>query len=204
MAYIGLGIPSAALTSSGTANSFSSSPSMAGSLTAATFLTATAGNITASAGNIVATLGSVSAGTTVSATTTMTAGTGITATTGNITASSGNLSASGTVSGVGLTSTGPIVFEYVSSAVTPYVVATTDYYISIDSSGGAKQVNLPNAPTTNRMFVIKDLTGSAGSNHITVTTVGGAVNIDGAFTYLMNIAYQSVQLVFNGTTYEVF
>lgn len=65
--------------SSGTTTfSIPTSPSVAGTLTAATGLTATTGNITASAGSV-------------SANTTVTAGTGITATTGAITASNGNL-----------------------------------------------------------------------------------------------------------------
>ena len=102
------------------------SPSVAGSLTAATTITATAGDITASAGDIVATLGAgdfattVTAGTGITATTgaitastgdvvstlgagnfatTVTAGTGITATTGAIAASAGAVTASTTVTG---------------------------------------------------------------------------------------------------------
>lgn len=52
MSYIGLGPASAALTSSGTANSFNTSPSMAGSLTAATGLTATTGDLTITSGAV--------------------------------------------------------------------------------------------------------------------------------------------------------
>lgn len=60
------------------------SPSVSGSLTAGTGITATTGSIQASAG-------SVAASAAVTAGTTMTAGTGITATTGNITATAGNM-----------------------------------------------------------------------------------------------------------------
>lgn len=86
----------------------------------------------------------------------------------------------------------------------PYTVLTTDYYFTCNVSGGVLQIELPNAPTTGSVWVVKDATGSCAANNITVTTVGGAVNIDGAVTFVMNTAYQSAHFVFNGSTYEVF
>jgi hypothetical protein len=97
-----------------------------------------------------------------------------------------------------------MAFRYTNVAVTPYVVLATDYYLSVDTSALAITVQLPNAPTTNRLFVIKDRTGTAGTRNITVTTVGGAVLIDGAATFIMNTNYQAVNFVFNGSTYEAF
>ena len=91
-----------------------------------------------------------------------------------------------------------------ATAAATYVVLSTDYYISVDCSGGAKQVNLPNAPSLNKVFIVKDKTGNSAANNITVTTVGGAINIDAAATYLIKINYGSAQFVWNGTTYEVF
>jgi len=93
---------------------------------------------------------------------------------------------------------------YTSTSSTPYVVLTTDEYVAVDSSGGAKTVQLPNGPTTGRTFTIKDKTGSAATNNITVTTVGGSVNLDGATTFVMNANYESVGVVFNGTAYEIY
>lgn len=86
----------------------------------------------------------------------------------------------------------------------PYVVLSTDGFISVDSSGGAITIQLPNAPATGRTFTIKDQTGNAASNNISVTTVGGAVTIDGLTTYTINANYQSINVVFNGTSYMVF
>ncbi len=80
----------------------------------------------------------------------------------------------------------------------------TDYYISIDTSGGAVTIRLPNAPTTGRIFVIKDRTGNALANNVTITTVGGAVTLDGSTTYLLNSNYEAATLIFNGTSYEVY
>lgn len=99
---------------------------------------------------------------------------------------------------------GSATLNYTQTAVTPYVVTATDDFIAIDCSAGAKQVNLPNAPTTGRIFIIKDYTGSAATHSITVTTVGGAVLIDAATTYVMSTNYQSVQVLFDGTKYEIY
>lgn len=96
----------------------------------------------------------------------------------------------------------PVAYTNVNT--TPYVVLATDYYLSVDCSGGAITVQLPNAPTSDRIFVIKDRTGSAATHNITVTTVGGVVTIDGSTSFVMNTAYESIQLIFNGTSYEVY
>ncbi len=124
-------------------------------------------------------------------TTVLTGGTGITVTPG-----AGVLTiASTVVSGF---------YTYTNVNATPYVVLTTDLYLSVDASGGAITVQLPNAATLGQFFIIKDRTGSAFTNNITVTTVGGAVNIDVAPTFVMNTNYQSIQVIGNGSTYEVF
>jgi hypothetical protein len=86
----------------------------------------------------------------------------------------------------------------------PYVVLSTDYYISCDPTAGTITINLPNAPTTYREFVIKDRTGQASINNISVTTVGGIVTIDGQTTYKIVGNYGAINLLFNGTSYEVY
>lgn len=100
------------------------------------------------------------------------------------------------------------IFHYtnVTHAMSPYTVLSTDYYISVDCSAGTVTLRFPNTPfITNQTWVIKDRTGSASTNNISVTTVGGAVTIDGATTYTLNSNYSSIQLLGNSTpTYEVF
>lgn len=95
-------------------------------------------------------------------------------------------------------------YTSINHASSPYTVLATDYYISADPSSGAITVDLPNAPTTNRLFIIKDRTGNAAVNNITLTTPGGSVTIDGQTSYVMNSNYQSTLLLFNGSNYEVF
>lgn len=121
---------------------------------------------------------------------TLTAGTGVSITNG---AGSITISASGTET-----------YNYVSTNTSPYVVGATDEYISVDSSAGAITVQLPNAPATGRVYYIKDQKGSAATHNITITTVGGVVTIDGGTSFVMNTAYESASVIFNGTSYEVF
>jgi len=99
---------------------------------------------------------------------------------------------------------GNLTITSIINTDSPYTVLSTDIYIKADSTSGAITVRLANAPTTGRVVYIKDYAGTAGTNNITITTVGGAVNIDGATSYVMSSAYQSASIVFDGSTYEVF
>lgn len=86
----------------------------------------------------------------------------------------------------------------------PYSALATDYYISCDVTGGAIIIRLPNAPSAGRVFVVKDREGLAAISNITVTTVGGVVNIDGSTSFVMNTAHQSAMFIFGALGYEVF
>ncbi len=96
------------------------------------------------------------------------------------------------------------MLSYTSVNTTPYVVLTTDDYISVDSSGGAITIELPNTLLIGRVFHVKDKTGSAATHNITVTTVGGAINIDGATSFIMNTNFESIAVIWGGSAYEVF
>lgn len=88
---------------------------------------------------------------------------------------------------------------------TTYVVTATDYFISCDSTLGLITIQLPNAPTQYDTFVIKDRTGTSSlASPISITTVGGVVLIDGFTTALLDDQYDSFEVIFNGTSYEVF
>jgi hypothetical protein len=122
---------------------------------------------------------------------TLTAGTGI-----SITNGAGSIIISGT--------SGPITNGFTSVTSTPYVASSTDYFLGVTTSSLAITIELPNAPATGRTFVVKDSTGNAATNNITITTVGGTVDIDGATTYVINTAYQSIGVLFDGSSYEIF
>lgn len=112
---------------------------------------------------------------------------------------------------VQITSFTPFHYTQINNASSPYTVlslpSTPDYFISVDSTAAAHATTtilLPNAPTTFRQFIIKDRTGKASTNNILISTVGGAVTIDGQTTYTMSGNFDSIQLLFNGTSYEIF
>lgn len=102
------------------------------------------------------------------------------------------------------TEPGQYNYTLVTNGSSPYTVLVSDQYLGVDTSGGAVTLRLPNAPTTGRFFTIKDRTGTAAGTNITVTTAGGVVNIDGNPTYTMNVNFQAINVLFNGTSYEVF
>lgn len=103
-----------------------------------------------------------------------------------------------------ISSTGADLLAYTSVTTTPYVVLSTDEFLGVNVSAVPRTIQLPNAPSTGRVIYIKDSTGNANTNNISVTTVGGAVTIDGVTTYTMNTQYSSINVIFNGTSYEVF
>jgi hypothetical protein len=96
------------------------------------------------------------------------------------------------------------MIPYVDVNVSPYIVALNDNYISVDTSALSIAVQLPDAPILNKTFIVKDRIGQAAVRNITVTTVSGAILIDGVLNYLMNVNYQAAQFLWNGASYEVF
>ena len=111
------------------------------------------------------------------------------------------------VSGAGNTvtvkSTG-IFFTFIDVNVSPYVVLLQDVYLSVNSTGGAIIIQLPDVAISGEPYIIKDRTGTAAVNNITLTTVSGVTLIDGSTTFVMDSVYQSISLVGNGTTYEIY
>lgn len=97
-----------------------------------------------------------------------------------------------------------INYTNVTNAMSPYAVTATDYFISVDATGGPVTIQLPNTTTTKREFVIKDRLAQASVNNITITTPGGIVTIDGNTSYTFTDNYESLEMLFNGTTYETF
>ena len=100
-------------------------------------------------------------------------------------------------------STSPVNYTSINAASSPYTVLSTDYYISADATAGPITIRLPNAPSTGRVVIVKDKVGIAATNNITITTVGGAITIDGSTSFVMNTAYEAGQVIFGGTNYEV-
>jgi hypothetical protein len=116
-----------------------------------------------------------------------------------------NISTTGSGNTVTINASSVVVIpSYTLVNTSPYVATGTDYYLAVDSSGGAITIDLPNAPTNYRSFIIKDKTGSAATHNITITTVGGVVTIDGSTSFILNTAYESATILFDGANYQVF
>jgi len=97
-----------------------------------------------------------------------------------------------------------VAITSVTNGASPYTVLSTDEFLACQTSGGVITIKLPNAPTTGRVITIKDSNGAAATSNISITTVGGAVTIDGQTTYTMSTNYQSISVIFDGSNYEVF
>lgn len=90
----------------------------------------------------------------------------------------------------------------VATAVTPYAVLGTDYFITTDSTGGALEITLPAVPGTGRTVVVYDGAGQAAiGGNVTINGNGNNIAAGGtsAATKLINTAYESYILTFNGT-----
>ncbi len=110
------------------------------------------------------------------------------------------------VSGNTTISATPSVFGYkqIAFADSPYTVISTDEFISVNTSGGAITIRLPDSTTTSRRIIIKDRTGNAAANNLSITTVSGVVLIDTQATYTMASNFSSIQVLWNTASYEVF
>ena len=86
-------------------------------------------------------------------------------------------------------------FTRISVADTPYTVLSTDEYISVDTSGGAVTVLFPDTPAIGQEWTVKDATGNALLNNITITTVSGTDFIDGSTIDTIASAYGAVNLI---------
>lgn len=77
----------------------------------------------------------------------------------------------------------------------PYTAQNTDYAVLVDTSA-ARVIKLP---TMTRGFIltVKDATGNAAANNITINPQG-AEKIDGALTYTLTVNYQAVQFLGSG------
>ena len=118
------------------------------------------------------------------------------ATLGVANAFTGNNSFAGTT-----TWTGSLIAKVRSSgAATITVSATTDYFFCLDPTSNAIAVDLPATPATGATYLIKDCTGKAATNNITVTPASG--NIDGAATLVMSTNYQSLAVTYTGSQWS--
>lgn len=84
---------------------------------------------------------------------------------------------------------------YVTNATSPYTVLPADYFISVDSSAGPVTIYMPNSPTPKQVWVVKDRTGFAPTNPITITTTGGIILFDGTTSTILDDKNEAVTIL---------
>ena len=83
-----------------------------------------------------------------------------------------------------------------------YTVTTNDYFIGVNTSGGAVTLTLPAAAAANdgQEWVIKDEGGNAGSNNITITGSNDTNTIDGGVNALINSEHGAINIYCDGVS----
>lgn len=87
-----------------------------------------------------------------------------------------------------------------TNTATDYTVLVTDYYVTVSSTAAARTLTLPSASSVGdgAKFIVKDTSGGAGTNSITITRAGSDT-IDGANTAVINSNYGSLTLISDGS-----
>ena len=93
----------------------------------------------------------------------------------------------------------------ITTTAISYTALQTDDVIEVTSTAAARTITLPAPATTGattsigKVFAIKDTSGNAATNNITIATAGGT--IDGFATLTINTNYGYFQIVCDGTNY---
>lgn len=94
---------------------------------------------------------------------------------------------------------GRLLLSYTATPIS-YQVLGTDAIIGVTSTAAARTITMPNASlTTGQQWEIKDESGGAATNNITVS--GNGFNIDGAANYVISTNYGSVSIYWSGSNF---
>lgn len=118
---------------------------------------------------------------------------------------SGAVNSTNIVTGAGLVTTASLSL-WLTQTATSYTVLTTDTIIGVTSTASARTITLPNAALVpNQVFVVKDQSGAAATNNITVKSTAGTLDGVAAGTGIpINANYGSLSFYSNGTNYFIF
>lgn len=90
-----------------------------------------------------------------------------------------------------------------TNAATSYTVASTDHIIRVTDTSAARTITLPTAVGIGgRVYEIKDVSGGAGINNITIDG-NGSETIDGAASVKITIGGGVVRVISNGTSWDL-
>jgi len=120
-----------------------------------------------------------------------------------ITASGGGSTATVTVAlGAALGGAGGIVARRTVTGPTTVSIAVTDHFIMVDTTSGAVTLTLPDPSLTDRIYEIKDIAGTFGTNACTLArNTPASDQIEGLVAnYLLEANYQIQRIGSNGGT----
>lgn len=95
---------------------------------------------------------------------------------------------------------GGITYKVTSVSTSTYVILKSDYILSVNFAGSVA-MTLPSGPTKGDFYTIKDQSGNADINNITITPATGT--IDGVSNYIISTNYQSVDIVYTGSEWSI-
>jgi hypothetical protein len=89
----------------------------------------------------------------------------------------------------------------VTDVTTPtYTALATDYMLCVDTATNAVTITLPTG-ILGTVYMIKDCSGDADTNNITIQGTGGQL-VDGS-SATINSPYGNIQLIFNGVEWSI-
>ena len=96
---------------------------------------------------------------------------------------------------------GGLIVPVTLVTTTPFTPTQADYLLDVNVAGLAS-ILLPFSPV-GKVFIVKDISGAAATNPITVSAAGGVFLIDGSAGALINTNYGSITLIFNGSQWGI-
>jgi hypothetical protein len=134
------------------------------------------------------------------------------ATTATLATTANNLASSGSISTSQVTGLMTLISNFINAGTqvrtnenltNPTInLANSDpEFVALNSLNGTVTVNLPSSPNSGRVFSLKDSSGNASINNITIIPSSGT--IDGQPSYVINSNYGGLNLVYNNNQWLI-
>ena len=85
--------------------------------------------------------------------------------------------------------------------VTPYTITTNDEVLLVNVNGKSSIILPALSGEKNQVYYIKDYSGNAKINPITITAAGSKT-IDGVSFAMLNSGYSHIQVIYDGTNWK--
>lgn len=96
---------------------------------------------------------------------------------------------------------GTFLGNYIATAIS-YQMLSTDAIIGVTSTAAPRTITMPSTSmSVGQLWTIKDESGGAGTNNITIS--GNGYNVDGSATYVINNNYGSIDIYWNGSAFFI-